>query len=217
MRPVPHEGAGRFPSCPSGDMLCDMGDSYDVTEEWATLRGWLDQHAPTSAALIRPGSSPDAIADAEAQVGMPFSDDVAAWFAAQGGGGRSFECELLPGQLPLGLEDALATHRVCAEVAAGHETLWTPALVPVGEDTCGGNYVVDLLDRVAPGSVRFHDFENDGEVPLRWPSLGALVADVRRALADGDVIGGHWQARAHDGVVEWRVIYGDTLPSSPWD
>ncbi|MEN2424351.1 SMI1/KNR4 family protein [Streptomyces rimosus] len=83
-----------------------------VTAAWQRIDAWLTQHAPASAALLRPGASDSNIASAEAAIGYELPPGLAACYRVHDGVDEGEGSGILPsGKTMLPLEQLVEVYR----------------------------------------------------------------------------------------------------------
>jgi cell wall assembly regulator SMI1 len=207
----------------------------EVTTSWARIVTWCRDHAPETAAAIRPPAGPALLGRAEAATGGAWPEDLRAWYRLADGTERITAGGLLPFYLPLPLATVMEHwamwQRIWAEIAAAspHAAEWydtprletepagtaammfLPSFVPIAEDLCGNDLFVDTRQGRLRGCVtEFAKGDTDSRGP-RWRSVTAMLAELATALAQGRTIGG-WRPRVEDGRLDWDVAPGPAAP-----
>lgn len=201
--------------------------SPGVDESWDRIVNWLSRHAPPVAGAVNPPATEPALARAEAAVGTQLPADLVAWWRRAGGMRMTNPhpgALLPPGFVPCSVDDALESRRIWLEVTRGGGAepesssglagspwdTWLPVWLPIASDGGGTDLFVDLRDGPAHGCVVEYDkvgaagSENWQEPDVsRWPSVGAMLADVAEALEQETPIGGDRIWVSDDGTISW--------------
>ena len=168
----------------------------ELTAVWTRIEAWYE--AQGAAHLLHPGASAEAIAEAEATLGLAFPAELRASLTRHDGTTWSgwASGELLPLQrltneravwmerLEGGNFDERADHN--AESTLVQAGWWNPAWIPLHADGGGNGMVIDLApaEAGAPGQVLFMDHETGPEEP-EYASLTEYLAAVADALEAG--------------------------------
>lgn len=189
----------------------------DVTELWANIVRWLEDHAPVTAAALEPDPAELVALEAEFHVQLPA--DLRAWWTCCGGTATDVLADVLPPfYTPYSPSAALRAWR-------GHRELWTarwerpscdyyagsagssfhPAWIPIAGDGFADELVVDLRPGPLHGCVLEWEQEAAQVERPEWQGVSAMLADVYRALTDG-VPAGHSHATVtEDGKLDWQI------------
>jgi cell wall assembly regulator SMI1 len=207
----------------------------EVAVSWARIVAWSRDHAPETAAAIRPAAGSALLDRAEAATGGAWPEDLRAWYRLADGAERTTAGQLLPFYLPLPLA-AVMEHwtiwqRIWADIAASspHDADWydtarleaepagtaammfLPSFVPIAEDLCGNDLFVDTRLGPRRGCVtRFVKSDADSWGPA-WRSVTAMLAELATALEQGRAVGG-FEPRVEGGRLVWDVVPGPTAP-----
>ena len=180
----------------------DHGTVQDLATEWALLLEWLHERAFLTAWRIdRDGEWPMQIVEAERLAGGPWPQQLRNWFWLVGGEGPVDRTRrLIPGFELFSMSEAVlrrafalsATSWAGADPSepvgsAGEDsTAFLAEFVPVASDGEHRDIVVDLRPGPAQCSVVVvTDGVTSYATGPSWPSLAALVSDLRGALDDG--------------------------------
>jgi cell wall assembly regulator SMI1 len=198
----------------------------DVPTSWAHIVGWCREHAPATAAAIRPPASAALLARAEAATGGAWPEDLRVWYALADGTERTPAGYLLPFHCPLPLRSVM-THwrmwqeiwaslrrqeteledvaRLEAEPAGTVASMFLPSFVPIAEDQSGSDLFVDTRSGDLHGCVtEFVKGGADWDGPV-WPSVAAMLADLATGLDAGRPVGGWRLPRVDRGCLDWEV------------
>lgn len=187
-----------------------------VNRQWRRIETWLKTHAPTTyRTLGKPGDA-EAIAAAEAHMGMRFPNDLRASLLRHDGAVFSENAWAfgLLGNSNLSVREirdewtSLCTIDGVDEGEEGfsfpRQEWWDGRMIPFAADGSGNNLVIDSLMRDVgqtdhEGSLSF----TPGGVPIR--SYYALLKLTADAMENGGSIG-YVKPRAVAGELEWDVI-----------
>jgi cell wall assembly regulator SMI1 len=198
-----------------------------VEQAWQDIVAWCRQHAPKSAARLRPPAGEQAILDAERATGVTWPSELKCWYRMHDGAEwLDFDAYFFPLSSPLSLDAVVKTHRMMLEVwselidLAGGATIdelmakpagdWAnifiPAYVPFAVDCGTEKLVVDTRAGELSGAIRtFDKVEADGEP--EWASLADALEYILAALTQGrktqQSVG--WYAGVEDGRLVWKL------------
>jgi cell wall assembly regulator SMI1 len=179
-----------------------------VEHSWARIAQWLSVNVPWAIPAIAPPASPQAIADAEREIGVRLPEDLKQWWLLADGMTDMVLC-LPPECQPLPIADSLSDRRTYLESwrgmgeptssgePAGEMSLpFLDLYLPIGTDGCGGYLFVDLREGDLRGSVGWCGGEetHDG---AEWASTAHLLETAAEAM---------------DAGVPCQGPYGGTLP-----
>jgi len=206
-----------------------------LAASWAHIVAWCRDHAPQTAAAIRPPAGPALLARAEAATGAVWPEDLRAWYRLADGTERTTAGRLLPFHRPLPLASVIEhwtmyqriwadiaasspngaewsdTARLEAEPAGTAALMFLPSFVPIAEDLGGDDLFVDTREGPLGGCVTaFAKGDADSWGP-RWGSVTAMLAELATGLEQGRAVGG-WRPRVEDGRLGWDVVGGPTAP-----
>lgn len=189
-----------------------------MTGSWARIVAWLRQHAPRTAAEIRPPAAEADIAAARDVLDLP-ADLVEWWRLADGCGGRESRSGLLPSSYaPFSVAEALDERdswlRTYDESRDGHlrrEPAGTtgdmfamlPEFLPLATDGGGWHLLVDLREGQDRGCVREYDKYDGHQLPI-WRGVGEMLAEVAAALDQGSPVRGY-VPEVDDERLGWRT------------
>jgi cell wall assembly regulator SMI1 len=173
----------------------------DVAQMWARILNWLTVNAPGVVDDLKPPAQAAAVDAVVQEVGRPLPDDLVAWWQLVGGVTQRSGTGVFPGSpgfWPYSPEDALDSRRQWLETMAEFDndveesgqagdpayTFQLPFL-PIGTDGAGQDLYVDLRAGQQRGCVTMWDIEFPGRDLPRWPSVGAMLADVADAMTYG--------------------------------
>jgi len=206
-----------------------------LAASWAHIVAWCRDHAPQTAAAIRPPAGPALLARAEAATGAVWPEDLRAWYRLADGTERTTAGRLLPFHRPLPLASVIEHwtmyQRIWADIAASSPNgaewsdtarleagpagtaalMFLPSFVPIAEDLGGDDLFVDTREGPQGGCVTaFAKGDADSWGP-RWASVTAMLAELATGLEQGRAVGG-WRPRVEDGRLGWDVVGGPTAP-----
>jgi len=186
-----------------------------VEESWRRIATWLAQHAPVTAAAIRPAAGAAEIHRTVDAVGRPLPADLLGWWELMDGIADAdyyTGCPIPWFYLPLPVADvrerfASLTRFVqdeCCGADGAHATMagqtsfgFCTATVPICWDIGGDGLVVDLRYGARRGCVMEWTAEG-GYADMSWAGIGAMLADVADRLNDPaqvEIVDG--------GVLQW--------------
>ncbi|GIF16322.1 SMI1/KNR4 family protein [Actinoplanes teichomyceticus] len=179
-----------------------------VEQSWARILRWLSVNVTWAVPAVAPPASPQAVADAEREIGARLPDDLKQWWLLADGMTDMVLC-LPPECQPLSVADSLEDRRMhlhdwralgkptsSAGVAGEPSLPFLDLFLPIGTDGCGGYLYVDLRDGDLRGSVGWCNGEeaHDG---AEWDSTAHLLAATAEAMTAG---------------VPCKGPYGDVVP-----
>ncbi|MFI7616199.1 SMI1/KNR4 family protein [Nonomuraea terrae] len=182
-----------------------------VNRQWRRIEAWLKKNAPRSRRTLAGPAKPQAIAAAEAELGLRFPDDLRASLLRHDG--TTYVAETwgfgLLGHGNMSVREIRENWRQLCEIDGEdmggdpREEWWDARMLPVGADGGGDHLVVDTVRRDVgetdhEGSMSF----TPGGVRIR--SYHALLKATADALERGGSIG-YWRPRAVGGELEWDV------------
>jgi cell wall assembly regulator SMI1 len=185
---------------------------------------WLREHAPATAATLRPPAPAEALDAAEREVGAAFPADLRAWYARTDGMQWIFPWAgtLIPSfYRPYPLAMALDIRRMMLEVAAQFppewplsavageaSQIWQPSFMPIAADTGGVTVFVDLREGPLRGCVLEYDKVSACHGVPAWPSVSAMLAEVAGALVHDRLANGCRREVDAQGRLTWRYPEG---------
>lgn len=192
-----------------------------IDDSWIRIEAWLAEHAPATFAGLEPPAAPEAIAAAEAAIGLPFPDELRRSLLRHDGTGHH---QLLPLMwMPLGVDGISGNWAVNMEVQAdvwGPDTgeddgdpeadtgpWWHRQWIPFAGNGCGDHLVLDQRPTSLRGRIgeAYHDgCGTFGREPM-LASLQALLAATATALETGEVIDGCRRTVTADGELDWEI------------
>ncbi|WP_073264535.1 SMI1/KNR4 family protein [Cryptosporangium aurantiacum] len=191
-----------------------------MTDAWARIEDWMAAHAPASAAVLAPPADPDAIAAAEAALGLAFPNELTQSLRRHDG--LTEWANVLPEARPLAVAGIVESYRERMDVApdvdgftpAGpeNEPWWHPRWLPFG-DAEGDLQVFDL--RREPARLGWAPHDNPGTFADAWPSLTAYLTAVADALDAGGTVGAWSPFLRPDGTLWWDLTGATTLNDEP--
>ncbi|WP_426514648.1 SMI1/KNR4 family protein [Dactylosporangium sp. McL0621] len=197
-------------------------ESVDASAD--RIFGWLREHAPGTAATLKPPAGPDALDAAEREVGAAFPHDVRRWYGRADGMEWTYPWRgaLIPSfHRPYPLAMALDIRNMMLEVAAQFpqerppsavagepSAIWQPSFLPIAADTGGVKLLVDLRDGEQRGCVMEYDKVFACQGRASWPGVAAMLADVAGALVHDRVAGGYRPQVDEQGCLYWRYPEG---------
>lgn len=191
----------------------------DVTELWTEIVLWCRDHAPVTAAALRPPSPlPDLDAlETELEVRLPA--DLREWWSCCGGTDDNVLADVLPPfYTPYGAVSAMEAwqeHRKkwtgqwdrpsCDYYAGSNGSSFHPAWIPIAGDGFSDELVVDLRPGSLQGCVLEWEQESAQVVRPEWRGVLAMLADVHRALSEGSPAGHSHPTVTEDGRLDWQI------------
>jgi cell wall assembly regulator SMI1 len=190
-----------------------------VTELWTEIVLWLSDHAPVTAAALRPPSPAPDLAALEAEFDVQLPPDLREWWSCCGGTDADVLADVLPPfYTPYGAHDALEAwyeHRktwtarwerpACDYFAGGAGASFHPAWIPIAGDGFADELVVDLRPGPLRGCVLEWEHEAARVVRPEWVGVSAMLADVHRALTEGAPAGHSHPTVTEDGRLDWQI------------
>jgi cell wall assembly regulator SMI1 len=202
----------------------------DVRASWARIVNWCHDHAPETAAAIRPPADAALLRHVEQATSGSWPEDLRTWYTLADGTQRTPAGYLLPFYCPLPLHSVMSHWSTWQEIWAGiiasspHEdakgqydivrlqaqpagtTAWMflPSFVPIAEDQMGDDMFVDTRSGRLRGCVTEFvkvDLDTWG---VKWPSVTAMLADLADGLHAGRPVG-RWQPVVDHGRLSWDV------------
>lgn len=178
-----------------------------VRRSWTSIVGWLETHAPTSAAALRDPVPEVVLSWGQKTTGREWPEQLVAWLRMNDGGGRPSDAEVLPLGFPLGASGIVENWQVNVDVTDDLTgEIWEPAEVagaegqpagsnaapflrswlPVASNGSGDHLFVDLRPGPRSGLVAEFEHDNGGFTrPALWPDIAAMLEDVASALRNG--------------------------------
>jgi cell wall assembly regulator SMI1 len=194
----PGEASGRNP----GEAA--TGDRVElVRRSWTSIVGWLETHAPASAAALHGPADERALLAGQAETGRLWPPQLLAWLRMNDGEGRTGDAQVLPlGYLPLGVDWIVENWRTMVQVStevfgpvetaaadtqpAGSKTFAFPrSWLPIGDDTGGDLLFVDLRTGDRSGCIGAYEEGDAFTRPAIWEDIAAMLEDVAAALHTG--------------------------------
>jgi cell wall assembly regulator SMI1 len=185
-----------------------------VGESWRRITSWLAQHAPVTAAAIRPTAGAAEIRRTGAAVGRPLPGDLLRWWGLMDGiADADYRAgfPIPPFYLPLpvaGVRERFAglsrfADRDCCAAGGTHATVagdqsfgFCSATVPICWDLGGDVLVADLRDGERRGGVMAWTAE-EGYCDKPWAGTAAMLADIADRLDDVT------RTEIVDGALQW--------------
>jgi cell wall assembly regulator SMI1 len=202
----------------------------DVRASWARIVNWCHDHAPETAAAIRPPADAALLRQAEQATSGSWPEDLRTWYTLADGTQPTPAGYLLPFYCPLPLHSVMSHWSMWQEIWAGmiasspHQdaedhydiarleaqpagtTAWMflPSYVPITEDQMGDDMFVDTRSGRLRGCVtEFVKGDLDTWGP-KWLSVTAMLADLADGLHAGRPVG-RWQPVVDHGRLSWDV------------
>ncbi|WP_435018446.1 WGR domain-containing protein [Tundrisphaera sp. TA3] len=182
---------------PAGDRSIDPKVRASVESSWRRIDAWLKNNAPTLAAKMHPGATPEAIAEAERALALELPEAVRASYLIHDGSGVM---RLFPSGDYLSLEQMQGEVRMWKEILAETE-FDEPDMEPVGPiqhvhfhphwipltNSGGGDYTVIDLAPAEGGKVgQLVNFSHEtGPENLAAAGLAAYLAYLADGLEGG--------------------------------
>lgn len=192
-----------------------------VEDSWARIVRWLSVNVPSAIPAIAPPASPQAITDAEREIGVRLPEDLRQWWLLADGMTDMVLC-IPPECQPLSLAESLRDRRrhldgwramgqsTTSEGPAGGTSLpFLDLFLPVGIDGCGGYLYVDLREGDLRGSVGWCNGEENHD-GAEWTSTAHLLAAAAEAMdARMPCLGPYGEALPEpdpDLYIAWRAV-----------
>jgi cell wall assembly regulator SMI1 len=202
----------------------------DVQGSWAHVVSWCQDHAPETAAAIRPPADAALLRQAEQATSGSWPEDLRTWYTLADGTQRTPAGYVLPFYCPLPLqavmshwsmwqeiwadiiassrneeaEDHYDLARLEAQPAGTAAWMFLPSFVPIAEDQAGSDMFVDTRSGRLRGCVtEFVKGDADPWGP-KWPSVTAMLADLAEGLQAGRPVG-RWLPVVLHGRLDWEV------------
>ncbi|KFZ76988.1 hypothetical protein ED92_38400 [Amycolatopsis sp. MJM2582] len=172
----------------------------DVDAAWQRIMAWLHRHTPITAATLRPPAPADDIRAVQDAVGLPFPDDLLAWWRLMDGVDDDADYRTaftVPGgYMPLSVArvreewTSLSAYpdQDCCQTdglhqrAAGDATFgYCTALLPVCRALDGAVLAIDLRPGSQHGCV-MDWMAQAGAHRTTWTSVSALLTDTAQRL-----------------------------------
>jgi cell wall assembly regulator SMI1 len=141
----------------------------DVRASWARIVSWCHDHAPETAAAIRPPAAAALLTQAEQATSRSWPEELRTWYTLADGTQRTPAGYVLPFYCPLPLQSVMSHWSMWQEIWAGliassrNEKaqdlynivqleaqpagtvagMFLPSFVPIAEDQSGGDMFVD--------------------------------------------------------------------------
>jgi cell wall assembly regulator SMI1 len=203
------------------------GSSYTptvaaVTDAWVRIGNWMASHAPTSADVLAPPATAEAVAAAEAELGLAFPSEL--FESLRQHDGLTKWANLLPEAVPLSAAGIVEHYRMRMEIApsvdgfvapgSDWEPWWHELWLPFGDGDCDLQ-VIDL--RPGPGHARVGSapHSNPADFSDAWPSLAAYLTAVADALDTGGTVGEWSPFLTADGALWWDFTKATELNGEP--
>jgi cell wall assembly regulator SMI1 len=190
----------------------------DVRDLWTKIVLWLSDHAPVTAAALRPPAVPDIVA-LEAEFGVRLPVEVREWWSCCDGTDGDVLADILPPfYTPYGAFEALEAwygHRKtwsvqwdrpsCDYYAGSAGSSYHPAWIPIAGDGFSDELVVDLRPGSLHGCVLEWEHESAQVLRPEWAGISAMLVDVHRALTEGAPAGHSHPTVTEDGRLDWQI------------
>jgi cell wall assembly regulator SMI1/predicted DNA-binding WGR domain protein len=193
---------------PRANRPIDPKTAASLEASWKRIDAWLTQNAPALMAKMGKGATPEAIARAEATLGLELPDDVRASYAVHDGDG---DISLFPSGEYLSLDGMLVQYKIWKELV-DDGTLVSGAADPKGPirnddynlnwipltHDGGGDHMLIDLDPAEGGKVgQLINFSHEGgPEEVAAPNLAEYLSALADALESG-------AATLDGGYLEW--------------
>ena len=191
----------------------------DVTELWTEIVSWLTDHAPVTAAALRPPDPPPDLVGLEKEFGAELPPDLWEWWTCCGGTDSEVLADVIPPfYTPYGAHrahEAWSAHRAtwssswdrpsCDYYAGSAGSSFHPAWIPIAGDGFADELVVDLRPGPLHGCVLEWEHESAQVLRPEWAGVAAMLADVHRALTEGTPAGHSHPTVTEDGRLDWQI------------
>jgi cell wall assembly regulator SMI1/predicted DNA-binding WGR domain protein len=195
---------------PRANRPIDPKTAASVAASWKRIDSWLAKNAPSLMAKIGNGATPEAIAKAEATLGLELPNDVRASYAIHDGDG---DISLFPSGEYLSLDGMLVQYKIWKELVEDG-TLVSGAAdpkgpirnddynlkwIPLTHNGGGDHTLIDLAPAEGGKVGQLIDFSHEGgPEEVAAPNL----AEYLSTLADG-LESGVASLNQEDGYIEW--------------
>jgi cell wall assembly regulator SMI1 len=187
-----------------------------VAQSWRRITAWLERHAPTTAAALRPPAEAAELLRTENAVGRSLPTDLLDWWRLMDGiaDAHYHKGEPIPPYfLPLPVADVRERFASlspfaddCCRIEGEHTTMagqtsfgFCTATIPICWNSGGDVLVVDLREGTQRGCIMEWTAE-EGYIKTDWAGTGAMLADVADRLNDPTR-----HEIVDDGVLQWRI------------
>ncbi|WP_181448810.1 SMI1/KNR4 family protein [Nonomuraea aridisoli] len=182
-----------------------------VNRQWRRIEAWLEKNAPRSRRTLAGPAKPQAIAAAEAELGLRFPDDLRASLLRHNGsrfvtGTGAFG---FLGHANLSVREIRENWRMLCEIDSQdmggdpRTDWWDGRMLPVSDDGMGNHLVVDSARRDV-GQTDHEGVMSFRPAGLRIRSYYALLKTTADALEQGRSIG-YLRPKAVGGELAWDV------------
>jgi len=172
-----------------------MPQADALAADLAAIETWLQHNAPVSHSTLRPGLNGEQLDALETRYGFPLHPELRTLLSWHDGCAHSPRAVQIWTDFMFG-----ASAFMYQQVHDLPEDYWDPRWVPIATDLGLKKLIVD--HRAVPGRVMLFDGVDGVYEDSTWPSLGAIIAQVREALATSSVLDGR-RATVEDGVLDW--------------
>ncbi|GAA2780975.1 SMI1/KNR4 family protein [Saccharopolyspora taberi] len=190
----------------------------DVTELWTNIVVWLRNHAPVTAAALKPPAPLD-LAELESELDVQLPADLREWWSCCGGTDTGVLADVLPPfytpYSPRGALEAWRGHRelwaakwerpACAYYAGSAGSSFHPAWIPIAGDGFSDELVVDLRPGPLHGCVLEWEQEAGHVDRPEWRGVSDMLAAVHRSLTEGSPAGHSHPTVTEDGRLDWQI------------
>jgi len=168
----------------------------DIARTWSRMEAWLSSNAPEVLASLQPGATGEAIAEAEAVMGIQFPEVVRQSYRIHDGQ-LSEGPWLADGRELLSLDRLLDEWRVWKDLLDGGDfdgmtsepddfirnDWWNPAWIPLTYDGAGNHDCLDLAPSAIGSAGQMIDFYHDSAERTRLAGsfdewMATLAADM---------------------------------------
>lgn len=190
----------------------------DVATAWSSITTWLDEHAPVTAATVRPPATEDEIRQVVARLGHDLPEDLPAWWRLSDGMPDERGAGLVPhtAYRPLPVSEVVVeyerwlkyTDESCYRPDGRHTPAgetgfgFCTATVPICRDNGGGVLLLDLRPGPRHGGI-LHLDAVEGHYPAEWAGVTAMLVDVAGRFTDPGPQHRNTPAVLEDGVLIW--------------
>lgn len=202
-----------------GDLTASIMVRMDVTQLWTKIVLWLGEHAPVTAAALRPPTPSPDLEVLEAGFGRHLPAELREWWWCCGGTDGDVLADVLPPfYTPYGAYRALETWNglreswgtrwyrpLCAPEAGSAGASYHPAWLPIAGDGFADELVVDLRPGPMRGCVLEWEQEGAQVVATEWSGVSAMLDDVYRSLTEGVPSGYSHPSVTEDGRLDWQI------------
>jgi cell wall assembly regulator SMI1 len=171
----------------------------------AAIEDWLQRYAPVSFNTLRPGLNPAGLVALETRYGFPVDPDLRTVLFWHDGCAHSPQAVQLRPSFMFGESEFMYEQ---VQDWRGDDDYWDCRWVPIATDLGLKKLIVDHA--TVPGRVMLFDgvdgiYEDGIYEDWKWPSLGAMIAQLREALTTPSLLDGY-RADVKNGELVWTEM-----------